>query len=448
MVTSILRHAFGLIAVLLGLATLTFSYRGLIDGAADLSQAFTGSVSLAAVTVYFLIFLCVVTLRYLLLLLFSFLEHIDYFVGLPSGVGSERRQPPRVSIVVPAFNEERVIKGAIASLLDLDYPNYEVIVVDDGSTDDTYDRAREMIGKANHCELRVLTKANGGKADALNTGIANARGELILAMDGDTRLSRNALKLCSRHFYDWRVGAVAGNVKVLNRVNAVTWLQALEYIEGLGMVRRAQSFVRSVSIVPGPLGMFRRSALVEVGSYDTDTFAEDCDLTLKLLLNGWHIVYEPEAVAWAESPSHLLDLLKQRYRWTRGILQAIHKHWRSLFSPRSAGVNCFILWYMLFESVLWPISNVMANLFFVYVGLYYGISVFLLYWWVQLLLLDVIAAFYCLIIEQEDLKLIIVAPLFRLFYVTVVDVAKLFASIEEWAGLSMIWGKLEREGRL
>jgi cellulose synthase/poly-beta-1,6-N-acetylglucosamine synthase-like glycosyltransferase len=206
--------------------------------------------------------------------------------------------------------------------------------------------------------------------------------------------------------------------------------------------------MRSVNIIPGPLGMFRKTVLQQVGGYDHDTFAEDCDLTLKMLMRGWHIAYEPTAIAWVESPSRLLDLLKQRYRWTRGILQATRKHSAALWAPRKAGINFFILWYMLFEGIVWPFSTVLGSLFFVYVGLKYGVVLFLFYWWLQLTMLDVIAASYCVIVEEEEPSLIFYAVLFRLFYITIIDVSKVFATIEEWRGTAMTWGKLQREGKL
>jgi len=341
-----------------------------------------------------------------------------------------------------------VIQAAVRSLLLLDYPNFEIIVVDDGSTDDTYEKASTVAQESTAIKVRVVTKRNGGKAQALNTGMTLARGEFILNMDGDSKLSSNTLRACIKHFENPKIGAVAGNVKVINRENIWTKIQALEYVEGLAMARKAQSFIRSVNIIPGPLGMFRKSVLQQVGGYDDDTFAEDCDLTLKILMHGWHIAYEASAIAWVESPSRLLDLLKQRYRWTRGILQATTKHKSALWQPRKAGMNCFILWYMLFEGIMWPFSTLLGNIFFVYVGLQYGLTSLLFYWWLQLTVLDVVAASYCVVVEEESPSLILYAVLFRLFYINIIDISKVFATIEEWRGHAMTWGKLEREGKL
>lgn len=409
--------------------------------------------ALLSVSAYLLLFLGLLILRYGVLILYSFMDHLESIFSTGATEFSDTREPsdlllPMVTLVVPAFNEGPVIQPAIRSLLMLDYPNYEIIVVDDGSTDDTYEKAMEVARESQTVRVHVVTKRNGGKAEALNTGMSVARGEFILNMDGDTKLSPNTLRACVRHFDNPKIGAVAGNVKVLNRENMITNIQALEYVEGLAMARKAQSFMRVVNIIPGPLGMFRKSVLKQVGGYDHDTFAEDCDLTLKILMRGWHIAYEPSAVAMVETPSRLLDLLKQRYRWTRGILQATKKHSHALWQPRKTGINFYILWYMLFEGIMWPFSTVLGNIFFIYVALYYGLTTLLFFWWLQLTILDVVAAAYCVVLEEEDPSLIFYAVMFRVFYINIIDISKVFATIEEWRGYRMTWGKLQREGKL
>lgn len=414
-------------------------------------SALLESYVLTAIAGYLLFFLVLLVIRYGVLIMYSFFDHIESLYKKRAYTPprlSEERSLPMVTIVVPAFNEGVVIQPALRALIDLDYPNYEVIVVDDGSTDDTYEKAMIVARESLEVSIRVVTKKNAGKAEALNTGMTLARGEFVLNMDGDTKLSRNTLRVCVPHFDNPSIGAVAGNVKVVNRENVWTNIQSLEYVEGLAMARKAQSFLRSVNIIPGPLGMFRKSVLQQVGGYDHDTFAEDCDLTLKMLMKGWHIAYEPLAIAWVETPSGLLDLLKQRYRWTRGILQATKKHSHALWNPRKTGVNFYILWYMLFEGIVWPFSTILGNLFFIYVSFQFGLAVLLFYWWLQLTVLDVVAAAYCVVIEEEDPALILYAVLFRVFYINITDISKAFASIEEWRGATMTWGKLEREGKL
>lgn len=449
-VKSIYRYVL-LLVVAGGMITmLALSYRTVQRQEGSFS-ALLESWVLSAISVYLLIFLVLLVLRYAVLILYSFMEQIETLYKKRAYVAprfSEEKSLPMVTIVVPAYNEGVVIQPALRSLTELDYPNYEIIVIDDGSTDDTYEKALEIARSSTSVDIRVITKRNGGKAEALNTGMTLARGEFVLNMDGDAKLSRNTIRVCIGHFDNPSVGAVAGSVKVINRENIWTNIQALEYVEGLAMARKAQSFIRSVNIIPGPLGMFRKSVLLQCGGYDHDTFAEDCDLTLKILMHGWSIAYEPAAVAWVESPSRLLDLIKQRYRWTRGILQATKKHRKALFSPTKSGVNFFILWYMLFEGIMWPFSTVLGNLFFVYVSFQFGLATLLFYWWLQLAVLDVVAAAYCVVLEEEDPALIFYSVLFRLFYINITDVAKVLATIEEWRGTAMTWGKLEREGKL
>ena len=388
-------------------------------------------------------FLVLLIIRYFVLIWLGYLQHLEArFMEV-----DDTFTPP-VTIIVPAYNEGPVIQSAIRSLLDLDYPAYEILVIDDGSTDDTRARAAELEGRYGGVSVRVVGKANAGKAAALNTGIALARHEFVLCMDGDSRLARETLRRAARHFADARVGAVAGNVKVVNRNGLWTRLQALEYIEGLNMARRAQGFLRAVNIIPGPIGVFRRDALVGVGGYDTDTFAEDADLTLKILTAGWQVTYEDGAIAYTEAPEQLLDLIKQRYRWTRGILQALRKRSGWLLAPRGGAGVWLSLLAMLFEAIIWPVFNVLGNLFFAFAALQAGAASYVAYWWILLTLLDVAAALHTVAMEEEDLSLVPYAVLYRFFFIALIDVAKLFATVEEFLNVRMTWGKLERAGRI
>jgi poly-beta-1,6 N-acetyl-D-glucosamine synthase len=392
---------------------------------------------------FVLTFLVVLIVRYVLLLWLSYLQHIEN-----RGRDAECTHQPPVTILVPVYNEEAMIAAALRSLLELRYPVFHVIVVDDGSSDDTYERAAAMAGQYGQCSIRVVRKNNGGKASALNTGITLATTDFVLCMDGDSRLHPDTLRFAMRHFVDPRVGAVAGNVKVVNRQNVWTRLQALEYVEGLNTARRAQGFLRVVNIIPGPIGVFRCDALLRAGGYDTDTFAEDADLTLKLLTAGWHVAYEERAIAYTEAPEHYLDLIKQRYRWTRGILQALRKRASWLGAPQQGVALWLSLLVMLFEAVVWPTMNVVGNLLFTVAALSAGAASGVLYWWALLTMLDVAAALYAVGMEGEDLRLIPYAVGYRFFFITMIDVAKLFATVEEVARVRMTWGKLERAGRL
>jgi len=387
-----------------------------------------------------IIFLTVLFLRYFALLWFAYLGHAERNV---LGVRELKRLPP-VSILVPAYNEGVVMERALTSLMQIDYPEYEVLVIDDGSKDDTLRIASEWEGVRGRGTFRVITKSNGGKASSLNAGIAHSKHPLIFCMDADSYVEPRTLLQAARHFGDPSVGAVAGNVKVENRNTLITKLQALEYIEGLNMPRRAQGFVAAVNIVPGPVGMFRREALEEVGGYDTDTFAEDADLTLKMMAAGWRIEYEDTAVAWSEAPERWRDLVQQRYRWTRGILQAIRKRRGIFLRP----FPDFPLWVstlqLAFEALIWPVMNVLAHLFFAIVAILFGSGELIVYWMILLTLLDLVAALVTVSMEEEDLSLVPMAFLYRFVFILFLDVVKSFATLEELFRLEMGWGKLQR----
>lgn len=393
-----------------------------------------------AAVVTLVIFLVVLFARYFALLWFAYLGHAERNV---MGMRHLWELPP-VSIIVPAYNEGSVIERALSSLLKLDYPEYEVLVIDDGSTDETLRIASAWEGRRGPGEFRVLTKPNGGKASALNVGIAMSKHPLVFCMDADSYLEPQTLREAARHFSDPAVGAVAGNVKVENRNRLITRLQALEYIEGLNMPRRAQGFVAAVNIVPGPVGLFRREALEEIGGYDTDTFAEDADLTMKMMSAGWRVQYEDRAIAWSEAPERWIDLAQQRYRWTRGILQTIRKRKGLLLRP----VPDFPLWLSTvqlgFEAVVWPVMNVFAHLFFATVALLFGAGELIVYWMILLTLLDLVAALVTVSMEEESLGLVPMALVYRFVFILFLDVVKMFATVEELLRLDMGWGKLQR----
>ncbi len=391
------------------------------------------------------IFLFVLLFRYFAILVLAYLYINEYTYSAP-----ESGYHPFVSIIVPVYNEEKVVADSVKSLLELDYNNYEIIVVNDGSADHTKEVAESLVGyqKGKYSDIKVslINKPNGGKARALNAGIRLSKAEIVLCMDGDSQLSPDSVKLAVRHFVNREIGAVAGNVKVLNRRKFFTDLQALEYIEGLNMARSAQSFVKLVNIIPGPIGLFRKKALEEAGYYSSDTFAEDADLTLKILANGWKIYYEPSSISYTEAPAKLQQLLKQRYRWTRGILQSIKKHKRLLANPSINFGDTFILWTMFFEALIWPFMNIAANLFFIIAALAFGFSSLIFFWWAGLGLLDLVTALYCVAVEKEEFRLVSYSLIYRMFFILIIDICKAMATVEEFLGIRMTWGKLERVG--
>lgn len=240
---------------------------------------------------------------------------------------------PTVSVIVPAYNEERVIEESVRRVLASDYPAIELIVADDGSKD----RTSEIVAAAFGDDPRVtlLTLQNGGKASALNRALLQAKGEVIIALDADTQFEPETIGRLARWFVDPKLGAVAGSAQVGNRVNLVTRWQAVEYITAQNLERRALAGFDAITVVPGAVGAWRRAALDAVGGYPEDTLAEDQDLTIAIQRAGWRVTYDPDAVAWTEAPESFRALAKQRYRWAFGTLQCLWKH-RSLYRDGTA----------------------------------------------------------------------------------------------------------------
>ena len=390
------------------------------------------------------IFTMLIITRYLLLMFFSVMQIIRKTAEEDNSLDTSQK----VTVIVPCYNEQDVIIPSLKGTINQTYPNIEILVVDDGSSDRTYELAKAFEYDNGFKSLKALSKPNGGKSRALNYGIERAKGSLICCVDADSKLDENAIELLVKHFKDPTIAAVAGSVNVINTDTFLTKLQALEYIQGLNMVKNGQAFLRLVNIIPGPLGMFRKEAMAEVGYYSHDTFAEDCDLTLSLIAKGYKIDFESDAIAHTEAPEDLLDLLKQRYRWTRGILQAIKKNKKYLWSLRSKPSISMVMWYMLFESIFWPFMQIWGDLFMIYLAISTGTSQLLFFWWLMFTVLDVAGAVYCLLITKEKLSLAAYSTIYRLAFISVINIAKVFATIEEWANIEMGWGKLERKGKI
>jgi cellulose synthase/poly-beta-1,6-N-acetylglucosamine synthase-like glycosyltransferase/peptidoglycan/xylan/chitin deacetylase (PgdA/CDA1 family) len=256
---------------------------------------------------------------------------------------------PTVSVLVPAFNEGRVIGRTLEHLLASDYPGLEIVVIDDGSTDGTETVVASFLTDQ---RVRYLREENGGKGAALNTGIRESSGEIVVAMDADTLFERTTISRLVRRFADPRVGAVAGNIKVGNRRGLLTQWQSLEYVVGINLDKRCFDVLNCVTVVSGAVGGWRRTALKHVGGFSPETLAEDMDLTLSVRRAGYRIVFEPTAVAWTEAPATVASLAKQRLRWTFGTLQCLWKHRGAFLDPRAGALGMVAMPYMLLFQIL------------------------------------------------------------------------------------------------
>jgi len=271
---------------------------------------------------------------------------------------------PFVSIIVPAYNEEYVIVSTIRSLLNSDYENYEVIVVDDGSLDRTREVVRENFG--DQPRVQLFTETNAGKANALNLGLRFAKGDVIVALDADTQFPAPTIRALARRFSDPTIGAVAGNAKVGNRINIVTRWQALEYITAQNMDRRAFASLNCITVVPGAVGAWRRELIERAGGFNAETLAEDQDLTLQIRKLGYRIGYEEAAIGWTEAPDRLRLLARQRFRWAYGTLQCMWKHRDALFRPRYGALGFVSMPNVWIFQVLFPLISPIMDLMLFY----------------------------------------------------------------------------------
>ena len=348
-----------------------------------------------------------------------------------------------VSVVVPAYNEETVIARTVETLLSQEPPVLEVVCVDDGSKDRTLAVLREKFG--GNARVRILAKPNGGKSSALNLGFSEARGEVVVALDSDTLFARDTAAHLTAPFSDPRVAAVAGNAKVGNRVNRLTRWQALEYVTAQNLERRAWDLAGAVPVVPGAVGAWRRAAVLAEGGFHEDTLAEDTDLTLRLIARGNRVVYAERALAYTEAPETVRTLLKQRFRWTYGVLQACWKHKSRLFR-RSGGVLGWLILpaFAVYQFAV-PLVAPLVDLLFV-AALVRGNALATVGYYLLFFALDLLLSAAAVLLEGEDLGLLFGLFVQRVVYRQLLWVALVRSLWNALSGFAVGWGKLARTG--
>jgi len=270
---------------------------------------------------------------------------------------------PKVSVIVPAYNEELNAIKTIENLLKSDYPYLDIVFVDDGSKDQTFDKVNKAYG--NHPNVSVFTKVNGGKASALNFGITKATGEILVCIDADTLFLPDAISKMVPYFINEQVAAVSGNVRVGNTVNLLTNWQKIEYTTSQNFDRRAFDYLNAILVVPGAIGAFRKTVINELNGFTTDTLAEDCDLTVRILRAGHTIRTCNEAISLTEAPETLKMFLKQRFRWTFGMMQSFWKHRDLLFNSRKLNMGWILLPNLLIFGFLIPLFSPVVDFLFV-----------------------------------------------------------------------------------
>ncbi len=257
----------------------------------------------------------------------------------------ELQEFPSVSFLVPAYNEEEHIRASLEGMLAVDYPDFEVVVIDDCSTDGTLEKVMPLVREG---RVRLVRKLhNEGKAMALNDAVRVARGEILVVMDADAVPDRGLLRAVVPHFRSPRVGGVTGNPRVANTTTFLAKLQAIEFTSIISLQRRAQRIWGRILTMSGVVGAFHRNAIVDAGLYSPEMATEDIDLTWKLQLRHWDVRYEPRAIVWMQVPRTLKGLWKQRTRWALGLAQVLRRHGPTVLQWKHRR-----LWPVLTESTL------------------------------------------------------------------------------------------------
>jgi len=345
---------------------------------------------------------------------------------------------PKISLIVPAYNEAKTIRNCVESLQVLNYRNYDVTVVDDGSTDNTFEETSRCSG------VKIIQQENQGKPRALNNGIRSSTGDIIVTVDADTTIDKEAMgKIAERFALNKQLGAVAGNVKVNPEPKIMNAVQSAEYATGINLVRKGQSVLGCVMIVPGPIAALKREAVEKVGYFSDDTFAEDFDITAKILKAGYRVEYEEKSLAYTDAPKNTEDLIKQRRRWYRGMTQVLDKHKDMYLNPKYGISGLFgipNIWFdafapflnigfLLCTVLMWTLTGDFSSSL-------YGIAIFLF----TALAMGIVG----LSLEPKpERRNYLVLPLL-LFYNVFLDGIRIMSLVEDMVNIIMEWEKPKR----
>ncbi len=362
----------------------------------------------------------------------------------------QRKKPTQkrwaVSIIVPAYNEGAVIGNCVRSILRSDHDYYELILVNDGSSDDTLAQMQQF---ASHPRVHVINKNNGGKASALNLGIQRARGDILLFVDADGVFRRDTIRQMVNSFDRPDVGAVCGTDCPVNLDRLQTRLLVMQTHVTTGLVRRALAAINCLPIVSGNIGAFRRDVLQKTGYFRPGFIGEDLELTWRVHRAGYRVAFQPKAIVYAESPSTVTALWKQRVRWGRGLLQTAMLHRDMFFNPRY-GLMALYLPLNIFSLAIVPIlqllllflllllalagANPLTGGFFSFFGwLGFGATSF--------------ATIFAIALDRawSDLKYLYVLPLW-IPYAIFLNLVMFWAFVLELRGVEAKWNKLDRTG--
>ncbi len=348
---------------------------------------------------------------------------------------------PQVSVVIAAYDEEKVIRRTVESALANGYPEIEVIVVDDGSRDGTLRVLEEAFG--GDARVKIATQPNAGKAAALNHAISLASNEILVALDADTLFRWGTIEKLVRHFADPRVGAVSGNARVGNRNKWITRFQSIEYIYGFNLDRRALDLLNAITVVPGAAGAWRKGLVLAAGGFDNATLAEDTDLTLAIRRLGYRIRYEEDAVAYTEAPEDTRSLARQRFRWSFGTLQAAWKHRDATFDPRTGSLGLVALPSIWLFQVLLSILSPFADLAMI-IALFAGNWKVVLVYYGAFFVLELLTGLLAYGLEGKSPRDLVLLFFQRVYYRILMQWILFRSVLYAVRGRMVGWGKIER----
>lgn len=376
-------------------------------------------------------------------------------------IRGKRHTPPcqaglTVGVVVPAFNEEKVILKTVRSLLASKYPNLKILIVDDGSTDRTFNICKMAF--AGNRQIAVVTQKNSGKSEALNLGFRMLDTDIVVALDADTLFLPDTISKLVRNFYRKEVAAVSGNAKVGNRINLLTKWQALEYITAQNIDRRAAEYLNCIPVVPGAVGAWRREVVLQAGGFTLDTLAEDADLTFRLIRDGHLVIYDEYAIALTEAPETVSQFMKQRFRWMYGMMQVAFKHLSALRLKDSKSVGLVsvpnVLIFQILFPLLAPIIDLVALIALTLIAwnfisdasyVNYAEPLLALSMFIIFILIDFLSAIAAFSFEKnEDRKLLFWLIPQRFFYRQLIYIVALKAVFAAIRGSVVGWGNLKR----
>jgi cellulose synthase/poly-beta-1,6-N-acetylglucosamine synthase-like glycosyltransferase len=380
------------------------------------------------------------------------LKIVIYFVLRAKHKAQEKRTRPSqgkagrpaVDIILPMYNEEKVVIDTIRNLLEIEYEKFSIIVVDDGSTDKSFDMVKGHFG--GHPMVQLFHQSNKGKSAALNKGMELSENEIIVTIDADTFVRPDAIENITGYFRDDRVAAVAGHIKVGNRVNLLTDMQYFEYVAIWDNDRAFSDRINGILIVPGALAAYRRSAVKAVGGFKSEVIAEDTELTLRLLYNNYILRNAAGAVAYTEAPDNLKMFFRQRVRWTTGLTQGLIKHNKGLFAHSNKWLAGLILPYTWSFRIIFPFFLPLVDYYFIY-SFFFLKQYASMAWWLSIVLVEAFTNVYLLTRCGERVRFFTIVGAQRLYrHLLFCNYWVIFA--KHLNGTLFHWRKITRKGNI